>query len=272
MPTLVMANNKDKTQKYIEITNRIEEHRKKRDLSALLAMDKEIEQKWRSTDVEMYARATLKLVQELGSNNLGQYNKQHGKAQKFAIKALEKADTFPLEVECEMLRYVQSDFDENGKKLKGESWKNLRKKRLKLWLHAWKRIEKTIDKNWNPNDIPVLKVSPPAAADLPSGASPHHIEDSQLRAEYEAAIEANRKKTETYNKQYKARQLKKYWLKDAQRSIIYSYMQPPAATDELGKLLKQYGIASEISKVLLDAVEKKEIPKHLKIGTTQPSK
>ncbi len=257
---------------YEEIYHRMNRLGQERNLTALEAIAQEIEQRWGETDVEMYASCMHKLSCELESREFKEMNKARGLSQFLAMKALEKSDEIPLELMCQLVQTVQPYYDAEGKKLGGQDFAQLRRKQMRLWLHAWRRIEKTIDKNWDPEDRPFLNVPPPPGAPGLSGMSPDGIKDPQLRAQYVAAIEANRKKAERYSEQRIARRLKEHWVKGAQRHIIFVYMEPPDAKHELKQLLSEYGIDAETSTMLLDAVEKKEIPKQLEfIVTTLPA-
>jgi hypothetical protein len=275
LPVLLVAEEWKPTQAYRKMVNRIEALGKIQRLSSqkklqrLEELDKtarEIEQKWRQTDVEVYARLTYEVCATMGSLDFGTH-KNHYLAQSFAMRALEKADDIPLELECKLLGYVQDRMDVTGKPLKGEAWAVLRKKQAKLWLRACQRIEKTIDNNWDPNDMPSLNVVPPATTGLPPGVAPSAIKDPKLRAEYEAAIEANRKKAGDYSEQHRVRDLKKYFIPMAERFIIGAYIELPMA--ELEGLLEQNISDPNKRASILKAVEKKELPK-IELPTTQP--
>ncbi len=262
----------ERAEAYEEIYHRMNRLGQEKNLVALEAIAQEIEQRWGKTDIEMYASCMHKLSCELGSREFKEMNKARGLSQTLAMKALEKSDQIPLDLMCQLVQTVQPYYDAGGKKLEGQDFARLRREQMRLWLHAWQRIEKTIDKNWNPDDMPSINVPPPPGVPGMAGMSPDGIKDPQQRAQYVAAIEANRKKAERCNEQMTARRLKEHWVKWAQRHIFYVYMEPPDAKDELKQLLDEYGIDAETSTILLDAIEKKEMPKHLEIiNTTQPA-
>lgn len=273
----VVAGESNPNQAYNETVNRIRElgkvqkmseRKKLESVGGLEELGREIEKKWRATDVEMYARLTYKVCSTLGSLDFGT-SKSHYLAQTFAMRTLEKADDIPLEMECKLLVYVQYRIDATGRPLRGEAWAVLRKKQAKLWLHAYRRIEKAIGKKWDPDDLPVINVLPPAATGLPGGVAPGAITDLKLRTQYEAAIEANRKKAKRYSEQYRVRALKKHWVPRAERFIIWAYIENPMA--ELEGLLEQHVSNSNRRASILKAVEKRELPK-IELPTTQPLK
>lgn len=79
--------------------------------------------------------------------------------------------------------------------IKPESRKLIRIKCLKLWMELLQIIDQNIDPKFNPNEQPVLIISPPEenGIQLRPGADPKLIKDPKLRQEYELAIEKNRK-------------------------------------------------------------------------------
>jgi hypothetical protein len=152
---------------------------------------------------------------------------------------------------------------------KGEEFAQRRKKDVEIRLHAWKRLMDAIDPNWDPNDLPLSNVVPPAMLGLPSGATPEAIKDSKLRAEYEAAIEKNRQKAEKYNEQYKLRGWLKRFPPRAERYIVQAYSKPPYNIEELTGLLNQYIRDEQTRTRILDAVKKRM---DIAMNSKQPTK
>jgi len=275
------------TPAYMETFNRIEQLQhevqtlsksetteKLKRLEELEKLGHDIEQSWRTTDVESYAWLTLKVACAIGGYDYGTRRTTY-LAQGFSMRALEKADDMSLEAECRLVECVGGSLDAEGKPLRGEAWTAMRQKQAKLWLHAWQRIEKTIDKNWDPKDTGVRNVLPPRGASGIAGMAPSAIKDPQLRAEYEAALEANREKVERYSQQYRARQLKELLVPWAERFLIGAYMKPPAGNAELEALLNTYISDADRRARLLKAVETGELPADLVLPrptTTQAAK
>lgn len=100
-------------------------------------------------------------------------------------------------------------------------------------------------------------VNPPAATGPAPGADPETIEDTMLRAEYEAAIEENRQKIEKYAEQYELRKWLKRFPRNAERYIIGAYSTRPFDTMELSGLLEQYEIDKDTRTRILDSVARK---------------
>jgi hypothetical protein len=235
-------------------------------MEQLVALVQEIEDRWRHTDVVSYARLTRKACGTLASLNLAdsrQHSLAQNLAQDFAMRALHKADDMPLDVECNFLYGVRQDGFVNGKPFEGEARAQLRRRQTALWLHAWQRIDATIDKNWDPDDTGVSRVPPPWSTGLPAGVAPSAIKDPQLRAQYEAAIEANCQKNARYSLQYRARLLKKSWIPNAERFIFRIYTEPPARPAELEALLNEYIADADKRRRILHAVETKKLPDDL---------
>lgn len=241
-------------------------------LEQLDAVGREIEQRWRKTDLETYGHLivdTCGTLTGLGSVGMrGQYM-----AQSLAMRALEEADDMPLELECRLVGFVQQEADAEGKALPNEAKAKaeLRKRQALIWLHAWQSIEKTIDKTWDPKDVGTSTVMPPAGTGLALGGDPKAIADPKLRAQYEAAIEANRQTSAKAILQIRARQLMKYWIPSAKRFLIRTYTEAPDRMDELQTLLEQYVTDADSRTEILDAVRNKKMPESLLPRTTQPA-
>ena len=241
----------------------------------LLGLDrlaKEVEKECRTSDPETYARLTVRICGALHGVDMID-SRRHYIAQHYAMTALEKRADISLDVQCSLVQYVTRNVDAQGQALKGDDLAKLRQQQAVLWLDTWKRIEATIDKDWNPTDMPTLNVLPPEEAELPSGADPAMITDPKLRAQYVADIEANQRKAAEYSIQLKARRLQKSWIPDAKRFLIRTYMESPDKTDELRALLEEYVPNAADRKQILDAVKNKRMPEDLVFkNTTQPAR
>lgn len=244
---------------------------KQQRLQELNAVAQEVDRTWRDKeDVEGYSRLTLQLVGSLGSMD-GTGLRGGYLAQSWAIRALEKADEMPLEVECSLVSHVQHDRDAQGKVLAREALDVLRKTQARQWLRAWQRIDQTIDKQWNPADTGVANVSPPDGS--PAGVAPEAIADPRLRAQYVAEIQVNRQKIAKATLQRRARDLEKHWLPSAKRFLITAYSETPERIDELQALLEQFVTNVNDRAQILDAVRGKKMPDSLELrNTTQPAK
>lgn len=141
----------------------------------------------------------------------------------------------------------------------GKDISKVRNREAELWFHIWKRIEDGIDKQYNPFDpsnITYMNVPPPKEAPFHiPGMSPEVIKDPKVRAEYEAAIQANAKKAQKNNEQIMLRDLKKIFLPRSQKFIIFVYSQLPDDTTGLQKLLNKYVADQTKRKEIMDAVK-----------------
>jgi len=238
------------------MTQRMETFSKAGDLASLAALGREIEEKWKVADVSAYADLTQHLCRALLNADCRGNRQQLGLAQTFAMRALAVSDRVPLETEWQLLWYVRSAVDEAGKKVSGDAWAVLRERQAKLWLHAWKRLVNAMDRNWDPRDVPAINLA--SNCGLPSGVSPEAIRDPDARAKYEAAIEANRKKAEEYNKQDKLRSLGKRFLPLAERTLVQAYRTPPRRNEELRKHLRAFLPDGDVEARILSAVQEAE--------------
>lgn len=256
----------------LEMANRIRAQSEAKNFAAMEALAQEIEQRWRSSDPEMYARCTSRLAGRLTTQVFDETKKNLGFAQHLAMRALEVADQIPLDVAYELLGPVQQRLDAAGNRLDDQAWAELRKKQAKLWLHAWQRVARTIDPHWDPDDLPQMNVMPPSGTWILAGVAPDAIEDPELRAQHEAAIALNERKAARHREQYRARQLRERWLNTGERFLIHAYMIAPDASSELEALLMQHVTDAGFRDEILNAVRTKRLPERMTIQvTTQPT-
>jgi hypothetical protein len=240
-------------------------------LGELEAIGHEVERKFRESDAEGYGRITNEVCGALGALDSNTLRRSY-LAQAFAMRALEKANEMPLEVECELVRYVASDADAEGRILTPEARGEVRRQQVVRWRHAWQRIVNTIDDEWDPSDTGIGNFRPPGPWG-PAGMAAKDIRDPKLRAEYEAAITANEQKIARAMLQRRARDLREFWVPGAERFIIWSYSEEPERTEELKALLEQY--VSDVARrhEILESVKQRRLLGRLQLrNTTQPAR
>lgn len=223
-------------------------------LDELIIQWDKIEQNSGKLGGDFYGNLSLKFLSILTSTR---YRSADDKAlnlsQDYAIQALEKADTFDLETEWQLLNYLRYPLTKD--KLNNSQIQE-RRERVKLWLHALHRLKTEKDEDFDPNDLPVLNVTPPKGIRVRiAGMSPEAIEDPKLRAEYEKAIAANAKKADYRTKQFLLRQNESSIVKDAVKYISEMYSQPPANLQELDKLLNDYNISESLREEISNQTE-----------------
>ncbi|MCL2330498.1 MAG: hypothetical protein FWC56_04260 [Phycisphaerae bacterium] len=229
----------------------------------LEAMSQEIERDWVDRDMKRYGWLMYLLSGEIGGMDVPAVeSRQFYFAQRLALQALEKADKIQLDTYCDILEMARKNVGPDGKPLEGDDWAELRKRLATLQLAGWQRIEKTIDKRWDPRDTP--------CGDF-NFVQPH-VANDELRAKYEAAIEANRQKIARHELQHLARDRKKYWIPYSERFLIEAYMEAPDRLEELDALLKSHAVNEVKRTRILDAVKNKKLPEDLKFenSTTRP--
>ena len=97
---------------------------------------------------------------------------------------------------------------------------------LSLWLHVLQFLDRFLDPNFDPADVPTKLVQPPRTLGgvvYPPGADPAKIDDPNARAEYEKAIAANRAKADRYRLQTGLRRLNESIPPRAEAFIRNSY-------------------------------------------------
>lgn len=214
----------------------------------------EIQKKWSQRSREYNARLILEICGPLSSGTFPG-DRRYDLAKKYALSVLDKPDEISIETELELTGHVVTMMYTPSSP-KGEDFTNRRKKDIEVRLRAWKRLVDSIDPNWDPNDKPLLNVPPPPNTTISAGASPKHIKDPKLRAEYEEAIEKNRQKAERYNEQYRLCNWLKRFPKSAEKYIVLAYSEPPFNLEELKLYLDKYIADEKTRSRILDTVTK----------------
>lgn len=229
----------DTRQQYQRDLARLSDLSKANDLDGLVKFADELEVKWGRRGGDDYARLMLN-ISNLIVNDF--YNEKiYQLSQKYIFTALSKSDSFSLDSEVKLLPFLAIALAPSTAPTDVTSaWAKERNIKAKLWLHAWFRLEKEIDRKFNFNDKPFLNITPPVETGLPSGVAPEAIKDARLRALYEAEITANAKKARIYNRQYILRQIEKEFPQKAENYIVSAYSKSPINPNELEQLLNTY--------------------------------
>jgi hypothetical protein len=222
------------------------------DLGGLVAAADQIENTWQKEGGQLYGRLMLEVSNSLANSFSG--TKPDELSQKYASLALARADTMSLRLETILLDFLSRDLTANTQEA---NWAKERSDKTKLWLHAWARLENGINRNFDFDDRPLLKVRPPDETALPAGVAPEAIKDQKLRVTYKAAIAANAAKTQEYNRQIEFKSLDGLFTKKAEEYIVRVYAQPPYNLDELERHLTASGLDQTIRKRVLSEVVKR---------------
>ncbi len=233
----------------------IETLREARNLEGLALLADEIEMKWPQRHKHYYASLMIEVVGAFSGYDFKD-DRQYVLALKYAKAALKMGDRLPLEAEIKLVRFLQGGPEYTTGQMKAEEWAQDRSERVKRWLHAWQRLEKEINRNFDFNNRPQLNVRPPAGYG-PAGIAPESIKDSKARAEYESAIAANKKRIAEYNKQWQLRQLDNYFTPYASQFMIEAYSKEPHNLAELKKYLDDYLTNEDLKEKIINEVKKK---------------
>src|SRR3989442_10762783 len=227
---------------------------KARDLKGLVKLANEIELKW-SYDAKAYSYMMIEICSSLASYDF-KNERQYILTHKYAMLALQKADQMPLENEIRLVQYLGGDAEYFTGQLKPEDWPKDRRERMQYWFHAWRRLNSEIDRNFNVNEPPLLNVPP--AGPYPSGIAPEAIKDPQLRARYEAAIQANKQKIERFNRQHLLHKLEEEFTKNLRTFLVGAYSKPPFDLAELMYYLNTNITDDQLRQGILNEVQLKQ--------------
>jgi hypothetical protein len=225
--------------------------RDKNDLTTYEKFADEILNKWATKNPEYYGWLVLELCEPLGSGNFSDM-RAYDLSRKYALLALEKSKDIPVDLELELTgRVVTMTIGQGASQ--GQELEQIRRKTVEVRANAWNRLLNSIDRSWDPNDLPVLNVVPPRGGGI-AGGDPKTIEDPVLRAEYEAAIEANRLKALKCCEQSKLRDWLKRYPRMMANHFISIYSAAPYNNDELVSYLKDSKLDEPTKKRIIDTV------------------
>jgi hypothetical protein len=112
----------------------------------------------------------------------------------------------------------------------------LRSDCLVQWLELVALLDRHLDPDFDPDDVPEELVQPPpvpGGAVLRAGADPALVPDSRAREQYEKAIAANRAKAERYRVQTQLRRIGERIAPQAENFVRRYYTSAPADQREL---------------------------------------
>lgn len=226
------------------------------DLKSFEKFADEIQSKWSRKNKEYYARL-MGRVAGLITSGYFKGDRRYELAREYALSALEKPGEIGLQTELELTGHVMTDMY-TPYAPKGADFAERRKKDVQIRLHAWKRLTDAIDRNWDPSEILWGGNAPlPAGVMGEAGMSPENIEDSVLRAEYEATIQRNRQRSERHTEQSRLHEWLKRFPRHAEPYIIRAYSKPPFNLAELKQYLQEYVADQETRTRILDTVRTK---------------
>ncbi|MGZ4976107.1 MAG: hypothetical protein ACXV8O_03045 [Methylobacter sp.] len=187
----------------------------------------------------------------LASVDLGNWDKQEALIQRCALAALSHRERLSVLEEVSFtLRLTEPapSSDMSAQLTLSE--------RTGYWLRAYTRLQDAIDPTFDPNDHPLLNVTPPVATGLSHGVALEEIEDLQHRAEYEKAIDENQRKAANYCEQHRLRQAEARLHGKLQRYLLTAYTRPRFYVEELENLLLTHESNSSRRAELLEPVKK----------------
>jgi hypothetical protein len=114
-----------------------------------------------------------------------------------------------------------------------------RKRGLALWLFFFAALDRNIDPQWDPKEVPVTGVIPPPSHGIayPSGVSPSAIPDPVARAEYEQALKASKDHAERYRVQLLLRRIDERATAAVERLLADTYTNSERDRQEFEELL-----------------------------------
>jgi len=214
-------------------------------IEGLSSAGEDIERKWGPGGGDIYAHLMIQLSSLISNGFPGEGG--FSLSQKFTLLALKRADTFSVQTETFLLPYLARDIAPRG----SDEWAKERSLKTQQWLHAWHRIEKDIDRNFNFDDRPMMYVSPPPETGMRAGVDPKAISDPIARSKYQAAINANEEKSRRSNQQVELWGLVDPFTKETEQYLLRVYSEPPYDLAELSQLLTAYNVNEDAKKRLL---------------------
>ena len=106
-------------------------------------------------------------------------------------------------------------------------------------------LERKTDPKFDPNDDPPVRNVSVPGGQYPSGVAPSAIKDEHVRKEYEAALAANRKKSEAFNLQAGLIPARERVLGMLEKLAVHAQVDHSLSLAQLTSLLDQHGIDAE---------------------------
>ena len=177
-------------------------------------------------------------------------------AREYALLALRDVNEISLETELDLVGQVTSDCISGDAPKPGE-WAARRAVDARARLHAWRRMENAIDRNWDPNEFwSLVPPRPPASVPWVTGNPPDAIKDPVIRAEYEEALKEYSQKVDYHNRQRQLRKVHKRFVAQASEYTVQAYSLPPFDLNQLKGFLEEHSINTGAARGMLDAVKK----------------
>ncbi len=141
--------------------------------------------------------------------------------------------------------------------------RELRRGALHGWIALLNAIDKYLDPDFDPDDVPALSLEPTQVLGhrYPPGADPEAIADLAARHAYETAIETNSEKAQAYNLQVKLRRLDETATRLVETLARISYLPIPLDQEELAAALELVQ-QSERKSALRKSMPLEEDPRH----------
>ncbi len=219
---------------------------RRNDRPGVVKLGDELEEQWGRTGGELYGLAMLE-VANLLANNFADFQN----SEKYCFQALAHSQTFSLRLETQFLGFLERDLAPTA-----SAWSKERSAKAKVWLRAWGRLERLINRNFDFSKRPFLNIAPPAETGLPAGVAASAIKDPRLRAQYAIALAANEKKVEEYDRQMLLKSIDRSLPKSAEAYLVRVYSRTPYNSQELNRYLVMYGLSGEVRQRILSQILK----------------
>jgi hypothetical protein len=222
-------------------------------LDDLIAFAGHLEIKWRRVDWNQYARIMIYVCSEIANRGLNDVHVRK-QTEHFAFLALTHSKMFQWEYQSSLVGW----FSYQRWSSTDGAWLSERREKAELWLQAWRRLERETDPSFDikdPKNRPGSRVLPPEPQLLP-GSPVSAVKDPRLRAQYQAAITYNQKKSEKMLKQFPLQTQGPSFKARAERVLIQLYSQPAFRITELKQYLETYVKDATVRERILDAVKK----------------
>jgi hypothetical protein len=114
-----------------------------------------------------------------------------------------------------------------------------RRRKLSRWLLFFAALDRNIDPQWDPKEVPVIGVIPPPSHGVvySPGVDPSMIFDPAARIQYEKALKTSTDQAAQYRVQHTLRRIDERAMSTVGRLIAEEYNHPPADWREFEELL-----------------------------------
>ncbi len=208
---------------------------------------------WEKENPKQYAKLLLEICNNLSSYDFQPREKRMELLEQYSSKALFDPDlSLEIKDRIEFQHYLYYAKKQRSWNKKLE-FKAEREVLTRQYLKTLNFLFNEIDFNFNVKDIPETNILPPFETGMPAGIDPKHINDYNLKKEYEIEIEKNREN----NKQMHLHQIHNDYPSKLENYLLDVYSNNTDDIEALRKLFEDLETEGAYQNTVLNQLKSK---------------